>query len=546
MNSKRSRSACPGLGAAASRRDFLRYGGGVAGASLLGAYWPRSAQAQSATTYDYYISTTGSDSNAGTLAAPWAITSLLAGNANQAKMAGKRVGVIAGTYEVMTLTGISSYPGSYSQAYLLVRGGSSAAPTVLASCNASGTYAPVGNSSGAWAVLDGQGTSSNNSQGQPLIGGIGSGYAYLTIDGFEIINAYYHPIAVGYETGGYSTISTRNAGISIQNNYIHTFTNSLGGANATGITLYATTGAVIQNNYITGISDTSNRATGIECWNTDNVMIQYNTLISTSNQQVGGIFIKNEGNYQNTVRFNHVDLTASGTSVSGSGGICIDLSGTSSNITSVYNNVVISDNPVFSYAISVDGWPNSVENQLWYNNTFVGIPGSSGVFFVRYGASATITHYNNIYAVHSVGFRGTFNTSGAGGGGTCALALSDYNCFQTVSLGLTANGTNNTPTLYTSLSTWTSALATATVGKDAHSLAANPLFVATGSGPLYYQLAVGSPCSGKGSTTGTSSGSTTDMGAWGNGATQIGSSFAPGGGSALPVPNSPTSLKVVS
>jgi hypothetical protein len=545
FNSKRSGGAPHGLSAASSRREFLRYGGGVVGASLLAPFWPRDAVAQGApTTFDFYISTTGSDTNAGTLAAPWAITSLLSGSPNQSKMAGKRVGVIAGTYSVMTLAGISAYPGSYAQAYLLVPGGSSSSPTMLASCNAQGVYAPVGNSSGQWAVLDGQGTSSSNPNGQPLLGGIGSAYSYLTIDGFEIINAYYHPIAVGYETGGYSLITKRNAGITIQNNYIHTFTNSLGGANATGITLYATTGAVVQNNYITAVSDTTNRATAIECWNTDTVMIEYNTVISTSNQQVGGIFIKNQGGYNNTVRFNFVDLTLSGTGVSGSGGICIDDTGGAGTIDYIYNNIVIADNPVFSYAISVGGWPNTQNGQVWYNNTFVGIPGSSSVFFVRYGASGTITHYNNIYSVTSVGFRGTFNTSGAGGGGTCALALSDYNCFQTVSLGLTANGSNGTPTLYTSLSGWASALAAATVGKDAHSLTVNPQFAATGSGPAYYQLAAGSPCAGKGSTTGTTSGSGTDMGGWGNGATQIGASFGPGGTNSVPVPNSPTLTSV--
>ena len=43
---------------------------------------------------------TGNDNNPGTLAQPWALTSFIQGSANNNKMAGKRIGIIAGNYTI--------------------------------------------------------------------------------------------------------------------------------------------------------------------------------------------------------------------------------------------------------------------------------------------------------------------------------------------------------------------------------------------------------------------------------------------------------------
>ena len=329
--------------------------------------------------FDYYISTTGNDSNPGTLSQPWALTSLklptysgngpFAYSANQTKMVGKRVGVIAGTYNVMTIFGIASYPGTQVMPPLVfVPGGTATNQTYLASCDASGNYAPVGNASGNWAILNMQGTAANNAAGQSAFGSYGPQSGYMTIDGMEVTNGYYHLISAGYATGGYSYITTRVSGVVIQNNYCHGVTNQIGGENATCITMYTCHGAIIQNNYVTDITDNSNRATSIEFWNSDNCIIQYNTMIGSASQ-AGGFFIKNQGLYQNTVRYNYINMSASGTGAN-SGGICADLNGTSANTTSFYNNIVVSNVPVFDNAIpGIDGFPNTVESQLWYNNT---------------------------------------------------------------------------------------------------------------------------------------------------------------------------------
>jgi hypothetical protein len=532
MRSHRTRSI-PSRGSpwSPTRRDVLRYGGAALVATAIAPPLMRRVAAATVT-FDYYISTTGSDSNPGTVAAPWALTSLLSSSPNQSKMAGKRIGVIAGTYSVMKLLGIASYPGNEVMPPLLfVPGGTSANQTVIASCNSSGVYAPVGNASGQWAIINGQGTASNNSGGQTLFGSFGSQSAYVTIDGFEVTGAYYHAIAAGNNIGG-TFDGGRVAGVVIQNNYIHGVTNQIAQENPTGITLYTCTGALVHNNYIANITDNYSRATCIETWNTDNSVIQYNTNIGSSSQP-GGIFIKNQGNYQNTVRYNHVDLTAAGTQSQGVGGLNADLWGSSSNTTSWYGNVVIAYNPVFSNIIGVAAFPNTAENQLWYNNTFVGIPGVGDSIITRCGAAGTITFYNNICYSTSVSI-GELVTN------VSALALSDYNLYSVLKLASMPNGQyaqEGQSTTYTSIASWATALSSAVVGKDAHSIVSTaPAFVG-GSPALpaqYYQLASGSAGKNAGRTNGQASGSATDMGAWGNGATQIGASFAPGVSIAVP------------
>jgi hypothetical protein len=188
--------------------------------------------------------------------------------------------------------------------------------------------------------------------------------------------------------------------------------------------------------------------------------------------------------------------------------------------------------------IDTGNFPSSLNKQVWYNNTFVGVPNNSVGAFVRFGAPSTISFYNNIISRTSTGGRGDVNTSAS------ALALIDYNCYPSAPmLGLTPNGSTGYPSsLLSSLVAWALALLT-TSGKDAHSITGNPQFAASGSGPAYYQLQSGSPCKGSGSTNGGSGGSPTDMGAWGNGATTIGCSFAPGA-TAVVVPNPPQIISV--
>ena len=79
--------------------------------------------------FDYYIGPNGEDSNPGTYAKPWSITAI---NTHRAVYAGKRVGLLDGTYNVHDLC----QKGSRHVPALGVNGGPSAdAPTVIASVN---------------------------------------------------------------------------------------------------------------------------------------------------------------------------------------------------------------------------------------------------------------------------------------------------------------------------------------------------------------------------------------------------------------------------
>jgi hypothetical protein len=497
-----------------TRRELLR-NGALAAAIVATPWWMnRSLAATTGSNYDFYISPTGSDSNPGTSSSPWALTAI---NTKQSAYAGKSIGVLPGTYSCLSLVG-GSYTGSFSTPAFDIQGGSSGSPTVIQSTTPRG------------AILDAGANSSNNPNGQPLIGTLG-GSGYITLDGFEIKNCYGRAVSIGQQTGAPFS-GNRLLGIVVQNCYVHDVTNNISGANPTAITIYSSQGALIQNNYVTNMYDNYGRASGIEIWTSVQTTTQYNTVVSNSSQQSGGILHKNASQNSNTMRFNFIDMTKSG---AGNGyGMIVDDDGGSSTTDYIYNNIIIGDSPVQPAAIDVGNFPASSNNQVWYNNTLVGIPNCSVGSWIRFGAAGTIKFYNNVISRGSTGGRGDVDTSAG------AFALIDYNCYPaSPSLGLSAPGTTAYPTaLSNSLSSWASALSSGTAGRDSHSVAANPMFVASGSGPGYYKLQSGSPCVGKGSSNGTSSGNATDMGAWGNGASQVGCNFAPGASSS-PVPDAP-------
>ena len=472
-----------------------------------------------APTFDYYISPNGSDGNPGTLASQWALTAI---NSKQSIYAGKRVGIIGdqGTYACLSILGGGSYTGDFSTPAFFIAGGTSSAQTYIASCNSLGVY------TARLAVLDGQANASNNPNGQPLLGNVGSGCQYITIDGLEIKNGYNRLVSLGYQTaafGGYT--GPLSFGIIIQNCYVHTITNAIAAANSTAITIYSSNGAIAQNNKITDMSDSEGRADAIEFWTSQNSIAQYNTVIATGPGMYAGICNKNASNYNNTIRFNYIDLTLAGTGVN-QGGIVMDSDGSGSTTDTANNNIVISDLPVGPYLIATGAFPASVNKQLWYNNTFIGIPGNSTVNFYRNGAAGTMTYYNNIIKTSSVGYRGDLNIN------TSAAALMDCNMYpSSPQLGLSADGTQNPPTIYTSLAAWAAALPSGCVGKDAHSLTTVPSFTNSGTLAQLYELVAGSAGSATsanpGRVGGVTSGAAVDMGAWGGASppTQIGSNF---------------------
>lgn len=489
-------------------------------------------------TFAYFISPSANPANDGTtntgsLSHPWSLNAL---NTQGSTYAGKNVGIIGdqGTYDCLSIyiaanggstLGSSNTSGTNSPAFNIA-GGSSGSPTYVASCNSSGVYSP------RIAILDCGSTSLSQSAtvnpgGNPPIGCYPSTVGYVTIDGFVIQNNYYRYLHCGYD-GGVQSPSPRCPGIIIQNCYFTgTLYNEITAENPTFITLYDCSGAIVQNNLAdASVDDTTSRTSCIEQWGSVNSIIQYNTLTPASAAATAGIFIKNENNNNNTIRYNYIDLTPAGTNASG--GICIDDDAPNSLVTTsvdyVYNNIVISDLPVFWSAINVDSWPNYTHQEQWYNNTLVGDPGTSnGLFWCRFAAPGNITFYNNIlYATSDTGgFRGMLNSNDGSSAGTGSFSLIDYNLYSPLNNGMSAYAANGNipaaPTLVTSLSSWQAQLPTGATGRDAHSTTTAPTFV--GGSPTYpaqyYELSSGSAGKGAGSSNGQTSGTAIDMGAWG-------------------------------
>lgn len=532
MRSKVSRSILLHSRASKSRREFLQYGAAAAGASILIPLWPRWAAAQTAS-FDYYISTTGSDSNPGTLSQPWALTSLLnpamsqfnsSISANQTAMRGKRIGVLPGTYNCAALVGgqynTSSTGSDFDRpAFCAPAGLSASQPTLLQSTT------PLG------AIIDGGMTDANNPGAQPLLGtAIVSSSQYIIIDGFEVRNSNDKIMAVGGNTGN-SVASIAN-GITVRNCYIHGCRSTSSGANPSGITFYACIGALCQNNYITNIVNTSNRNSGIEFWSSTSCIIEYNTVVM-NNGGAGAIYVKDK-NQNHIIRYNYCDTSAA-PSLGGSGTIGRDSTGTNANsLEAFYNNIVFGDNP---FEGDVAGAPlNYTANQTFYNNTLVANGNWSNHGMWIEGASpGQVRLYNNIFSRGTVGTRGDVGPTSAN-----QIVLIDYNLYP--SSFHNAIGTNG----FTTLASWQAIMP---AGSEAHSVLGAPTFL--GGSPALasqkYKLQAGSLGKGTGSSDGTTGGTACDMGAWGGidrntglPPAQIGCNFAPGVSAPPPPPLVPS------
>jgi hypothetical protein len=511
-------------------------------------------------TFNYYISTTGADTNPGTLASPWALTSLLnprcggynsAIKANQALMAGKSIGIVAGTYNLMQNYNVGSLSNmNFVEPLLITPSGTSTNFTYLGSCSSSGQYQQLA------AKINFGLTDANNPAGSgepaPGIGGSDAlGTGYTIIDGLELTNTNDQIVSLG------SGNNVTNLPNHIRNCYVHGVNSTTTGANSAGIRAYSCNGSIISNNYVTNIVNNTNRNTAIETWGCVNTVIQYNTIIM-SNAGAAGIYVKNQtpqGQHSVAIQYNYVDLSAA-RSLGGSGIVSWDLVGSSSNTSYLRNNILLGVQPMQQGIAGVTGQAYA-ENKVISNNTLVSIANGSatqmnpgGIHVV--GSGACVRHYNNIYIAPSVG---------AGYGYFCCNAdnpaLIDYNLYPTaLELGLSAAGgaVNTWPRSFvTSLSAWATLInsgAPNCIGKDAHARLGNATLVGgTQALPAQaYQLSSGSAGKGAGSSNGQTSGTATDMGAWGGidvntgqSVAQIGCSFTPGSSTVVPptVPMSP-------
>jgi hypothetical protein len=551
-------------GVGVSRRDVLRMGSAIGAAGIFLPSW-MTANAQSVTTFDYYVSPTGSDSNPGTLAQPWAITSLSMAtwnsfnkaNWNKLNGTGVRVGFLPGTYDVSSMVGSQESNGA-----LQLPGGTSTTPNLYASSNAAGSYSPrtaTLDMKGASGLYGGHVGGSGNYDG-PLIAHTGfgppSGQSYtvgnITIDGLRITGFSYKGIRIGGHSSQDGPLITGAAGTCVvQNCEIFGGSANVGDGLDNYVALWidgTQNCCVVQNNYIhdnvswhvvNGGSNDMDHLTGLIVWGfgTSNTgtLIQYNSIINA-----GNLYGKEGGVQGSTVRYNYVDCSMY---TSGAYGIS-DFTGNAQGVTGLtmpsyfYNNIVRSSGfgiQGVSTLSNSNGWETPVS---YYNNTIIMSGGNGALWTIAQPSGAGGTRvYNNIYSGSASGFR--VNPS--------AIGIWDYNMY--IPSGMVWTLFSNAA-LASSTGTYTSPAAFAAAvlanggtfsGAESHSIAGTPSYV--GGTPTYpaqqYQLVAGSTGTGAGRVGGVSTGAAVDMGAWGNGATQIGCNFSTGSTAASPVPNAP-------
>jgi hypothetical protein len=211
--------------------------------------------------------------------------------------------------------------------------------------------------------------------------------------------------------------------------------------------------------------------------------------------------------------------------------------------TNIRHNIILSSGwGIRGATLSYDfGWTTPVNI---YNNTIVLKPTAPpySAAWVTSQSSRNVKFYNNIYAgaADGSGYK-AFHLNSAG------PAIWDYNLY--IGSGMNWALSNNSLLsavlgAFTTQSTVAAAVAAAggISGLDAHSIATNsPGFTGAGLLAQAYQLVSSSPARNSGRSDGTSGGAMCDMGAWGNGATQIGCSFAGGSsGSNTVIPMAPS------
>lgn len=496
-----------------TRRTLLKQGAYAALALRAAPSLVRTANAQTVsppTSFDYYISPTGSDNNPGTLGQPWAITAI---NTRHADYAGKRVGLLDGTYNVHALCQAAGV--TWSKPALAVNGGPNAdTPTVIAAVNprmailtaadpASGAYPTNG------AGVIGQGYMQTPNKGNVTIDGL-----FITRS-FQYGIAFYTPVGQQVE-GGTSGFTVRNCEIF-----------DIGGIvndNVGGILMYFCTGALISNNKIHSVqppnlynSNPGNSA-GIFSFNCHSNIYEYNTIYDCNT----GIYNKLAHNGNHTHRYNYIEcagLTPYAAFKDCSGGNAGDT-------LTVHNNILTG--PIIFDGSGVNS--PALQSLVFYNNTCVfgsaGSKSDTGIYYAAGGNSispaANVTFYNNI--VQSAGGVNYALVEHCAG----SVVLSDFNSYnvagggQAVAVAPVSEPRASHPQLY-SLAAWRSA-----TGMDAHSTASAAAFASPlDRTPLGFQLLSGSPGHGAGRVGGVASGAVTDLGAWGGGATQIGCNFGP-------------------
>jgi hypothetical protein len=467
----------------------------MAGLLLFGAWQTR---AQSVT---FYVSTTGNDTNAGTLASPW----------RHIQFAVNNVSIAGDTIDVRG--------GVYNERVVLSHSG-----------NASGGPITLQSYPGELAIVDGTGiTVGTGGYAYGLVAM--SNQSYITISGLEIRNftgsgKSQTPAGIDVEGGG--------SNIQLLNNHIHNIVingNSCSSTNGLGLIVAGTNGTSPITNLTISGNELDHMVTGCSETMTVNGNVNGFTISSNlvhDNNNIGIAALGGEGVASGYSRYNGSpnDQARNGT-ISGN---------------TVYN-ITSNNNPVYKGAcncadgIYVDGGAyvtvernvvhnvdineiagegsgqntdhNIVRDNLFYSN---GVTGLSIGGQTRVGSASNVTVVNNTF-FHN----GTYGGSVALGEFTTGINLTGTNIFKnnivdagaaglfvdavttTISLDYNLFYTTGSPSWIWGRSTLTSfASYKSSTGQDAHSLNTDPLLVNSTSTPPNLDIQSTSPANDAG------------------------------------------------
>lgn len=475
-------------------------------ATNVGAYSNIVTQTTTAqSSFQYYISPSGSDSNPGTASQPWAITAL---NTKRSTYAGTSVGLMDGTYNIRSIL-LAAGPtgGDYDNPALDIAGGTSGSPTIIKAVNA--RQAVITAKSGS--------TYGNTTAVNAMLAHTGQvNRGYVEFDGLKITGTNRWCIRVGIKNSSQSKflgIKVRNCEFTDCNATAHFGS----GINIEALEMNSCRGYEITNNYwhdSVGLSvGSADHYAAAVTWDSDSGLWEYNTSKSSG----GGFFAKADGQYGCTLRYNYLDQT--GLSQSSAIQDFNGFNGSAATTTDIHHNVLIGDLCRWGTDVSSNVPASADQNRLW-NNVLISTEGGASRGGIIKTVAGRLRLFNNIIVDQASGDHGMFSVN------IDAAAVFDRNLYYSTTASYQwqtyASASATSPTGYASFAAWKTA-----TGYDANSpTPADPLFVPSGTDALRYQLQGSSPAKNIGLTNG-NSGSTCDAGAWSNSPpSRIGCDFA--------------------
>ena len=356
-----------------TRRSILLAGTATIVAPLL----PRWARAQVVSTeFDYYISPTGSDSNSGTRAAPWAISAL----GTKAQISGRRVGLLDGTY-------VASSTDAERPGILVGFGGTAGAPTIIEAVNP------------RQAIITGY----NGSRYVGLQGLIGvNGASYVTFRGLRVTNG----VCKGFAIWNSSNIIVENSEVSNFRLARYPGYTAMGD-NTEGVRIEGSSDVTIRNCQLFDVANGADNWNGslVKTYATNRTVIEYCDF----SDAYAGHYDKSASPQNTTIRncyFHDIHWPLCG------------FDQVSTGTHRIYNNVI---EGAVAITMVGDGSANCAIEV--YNNTVFGTTATDGIWNLNAGG-ALLKFYNNI--VYHPGVSATYHGDLFT---TSAAPVINYNCY---------------------------------------------------------------------------------------------------------------------